>query len=501
MENILNHNRNVIYTVLDNSEYWDFHLRRDNADGGLYCGGIAKDGLYAYIDASNKDSITFDGEKLVSIASNDSYIYPDAINKGITLNNIGLTGMDNGMILFDKDTITKEEFLNLYTNSQLEIKNTDGTSLTMFPVDGNNKRYRYDIEYSDEEQAFNLNGGFLQNFFKSGDDCQYQILPDTFSGGISMEFVVKPKDKSGSDSGSDALPSIGEATGANNYLFYIGTRAENKFARYYNGTDDTKVTTASGIPLYQDNLTSFETDNKYLIFDRSCDGMIASKWEEGTTAKITIEDKGIDGNYFTVFNRSCDGLLAKDVDSVIDKRVDYDINKDLYRNAFGIYVGNNGTVGYRYLVQDCEGSDDYKMEGAESRENVVMKDKWNVIHLKVITNVLENKQKETMRLLLFVNGQLVLVSKALPMLNLRMLKDNPEKQEGVAYNISLGGGSQGLMDVVYDDFLDGHTDFGFGTIGKEFGGSFNGYFRSFKFYGRALTYNEILCNYRTEINS
>ena len=47
-----------------------------------------------------------------------------------------------------------------------------------------------------------------------------------------------------------------------------------------------------------------------------------------------------------------------------------------------------------------------------------------------------------------MNGKLVLISKELPTFNFRELNDTPDKQEGVPFNISVGGGTQGLSDVI-----------------------------------------------------
>ena len=59
-----------------------------------------------------------------------------------------------------------------------------------------------------------------------------------------------------------------------------------------------------------------------------------------------------------------------------------------------------------------------------------------------------------MKIMIYVNGNLVLISKELVKLNLRGLNDNNEKQEGVPYNISLGGGTQGLLEAIYPDYYN-----------------------------------------------
>ena len=49
-----------------------------------------------------------------------------------------------------------------------------------------------------------------------------------------------------------------------------------------------------------------------------------------------------------------------------------------------------------------------------------------------------------MQIFIYVNGYLKLISKELPELNLKPLNDTQERQEGIPFNISIGGGTQGV---------------------------------------------------------
>ena len=64
------------------------------------------------------------------------------------------------------------------------------------------------------------------------------------------------------------------------------------------------------------------------------------------------------------------------------------------------------------------------------------------------------------------------------------------------YNISLGGGTQGLCDVIYEDF-DNIPEYVL-FLEKEFGGSFKGYFKSFKFYACSQHFGNIQANFNYE---
>ena len=105
----------------------------------------------------------------------------------------------------------------------------------------------------------------------------------------------------------------------------------------------------------------------------------------------------------------------------------------------------------------------------------------------------QNPKSEKMQIYIYVNGKLVLVSKELPILNLKMLNDLPQKQEGVPFNISLGGGTQGLAETVYLNYLK-LPEYVL-PLEKEFGGSFIGYIKTFRFYTCPLNYTEIFENY------
>ena len=94
-----------------------------------------------------------------------------------------------------------------------------------------------------------------------------------------------------------------------------------------------------------------------------------------------------------------------------------------------------------------------------------------------------------MKLYFYLNGNLVLVSKPLPIFNFRGLKDAPSKQQGVPYNISLGGGTQGLFDGIW--LKDVKVKDKYFPLMKDFGGCFIGDIKSFRFYDCFRHYSDI----------
>ena len=72
---------------------------------------------------------------------------------------------------------------------------------------------------------------------------------------------------------------------------------------------------------------------------------------------------------------------------------------------------------------------------------------------------------------------------------MRSLNDLSSKQEGVPYNISIGGGTQGLCDTIGIDYLS--TPDSVLPLEQNFAGTFIGYLKSFKVYDCQLNYSVI----------
>ena len=268
--------------------------------------------------------------------------------------------------------------------------------------------------------------------------------------------------------------------------------------------ENMKIETESGYDMYQPNIVEYKTDNKFLIFDRTCDGEKANTWKEDTEFILNYIKKPNIGNYFTLFHRGCGGYNTKKIQEVLDiKNKEYNVLQDIYRNAFALQIKDDGTIGYKFLIKDCESEEEkYKIESEFTLFPVIENKKWYTINVKIIPlrhfqqNVkclTQNVISDKMQIYIYINGKLVLVSRELPMLNLKPLNDLMEKQEGVPFNISLGGGTQGLAEVVYLNYMK-LPEYVL-PLEKEFGGSFIGWFKSFKFYTCPINYYEITRNY------
>lgn len=240
----------------------------------------------------------------------------------------------------------------------------------------------------------------------------------------------------------------------------------------------------------------FTTDNKFLLFNRTCTGYTTNNWIEGTQIEVYGKKKKFRDNLFILMNRTCTGYTVDNIDQLRDKvndEYDYkDFYGDLYNNALAFRITDDGEIGYRLLTIDCnkEGDDKTAIEEGYSFPNVIKDCEWQTIHIKIIPAL------ETMKMYFYVDGKLVYITKELPKLNLRPLNEEYVKQEGVPYNISLGGGTQGLAETILPNYMLNPTRVF--PLEEYFAGSFIGYMKSFKFYDCGLEYGNILSNYKFE---
>ena len=518
--------------LLRKDRYYDFVLSLDNAPTILLTGDLTKKCLISYIDTNNPACI-IDNSLLFS--SND-YVYDKAINDDLSLKNIGFTGIDTSLVPFDIDSVTTEDFANIVQNTTLDIVSGD-TRLQLVPVSGNTKLYSYPCEIVSEtgntsgETYYKLNGGFLQGFYKTCDD-KYQVLPQFINGAWNLEFVIRPRTdyvESGDTSGSTANTLNMMYPDNAGIFFYMGTRAENKFVEYFGCEDidkyplrnsgDTSGETTGATPLL---MTSeghiaesgleydITTDNAYLIYDRTCDGYTTETWTRGDTLRLTLKKRDIKKNLFTLMDRTCSGFTTDTLEKYLDERPEMYINdkcniiKDLIGNAFALKINPDGSIGYKYLIRDCDNELGFRIAEENGFPGAIKNDEWNVINVmcKILDGGVDDcgvpLGERKMKIYIYINGYLKFVSQELPEFNFRALNDFCDKQEGVAYNISLGGGTQGLIESLWFNKMNGSKHIF--PIEQNFAGSFIGDIRSFKFYDCQLQYNEIKNNYIYEIN-
>jgi hypothetical protein len=187
-------------------------------------------------------------------------------------------------------------------------------------------------------------------------------------------------------------------------------------------------------------------------------------------------------NLFLLMNRTSSGYTIATIE---DKKAEYDVHynifADLWNNALAFRITDDGEIGYRYLIY----SDDKEYDIVEgySKKHLIQDDKWH--HIMVQIKFIHNE----MKLYFYVDANLVFISKSLPKLNLRILNDIPQKQETVPFNISVGGGTQGLLEAILPNYMDDVVDIY--PLTRHFGGTFIGFIKFFKIYGGNVNFETI----------
>lgn len=534
MSNYTQNNFPRLNILINEEDYWDFVVNHDSLGSYDFKGLELYDNcLAAYIDTDLPECVS--GRALTSTSA---FTYSEACSQGLDLENFGLTSMDNGYTLFQRDEVTNKEFYDLYTKTHY-VLDADDLRVHLYAVSGNTDRYEYPMSIN-EDGTIKLNGGFYQGFFHHKND--YMVLPSQLrSGDIwNLEFVLRPRDYE-PESDKTLNDQYPENKGI---FFYIGTRAENKWIYLYDNKlsgetsieqdgvydtldcdliedddeyldediiepeipiDDFTFETSNGFKLDSANDEYVISDNKFLMFDRTCSGLTADNaqgneevmltWKKGfswerllsylhqipsgyTTGDVYVDTEW--KNSFLFFNRSCTGLTAPDAEALYTDDWAFDnydaFYKDIYENALAFVINEDGSVGYRYLIKDCDAPNEghYAVISGSSYSGMVQMDEWVKINVKI------KSSEHVMKLYFYVNDKLKYITKELPKLNLHDLEELDEKEEGVPFNISIGGGTQGLAETILPHYMLNPTEVY--PLESHFGGTFIGDFKSFKFY-------------------
>ena len=236
MGNIRNFNFNKLDLKLSNSDYWDFYLAADDSALEASNGLSAGDCFVVWYDFNNPSIFPNSATTASTIYSLVSW--NGATNTGYTLSTLGLTGIDNGLVTFEKDPLdpTNLALLSALTGTTLVIPSGD-TRLVMNKVTGTTGNYVYPVDqiidptgtFGDYSQFC---GGFYQGYYKL-DGTTYEVLPTRVDHAWAAEFWLNPQDT------CQYQGPILNDTYPNNkgFFFYMGTRAENKFWNQFAGAD------------------------------------------------------------------------------------------------------------------------------------------------------------------------------------------------------------------------------------------------------------------------
>jgi hypothetical protein len=183
-----------------------------------------------------------------------------------------------------------------------------------------------------------------------------------------------------------------------------------------------------------------------------------------------------------------------------------DYNLDIIDNALAFRIKDDGSIGYRLLTVTGTCSGDTYYSGTTIKEEysvsgVVSADTWSYIAIRFVMPYMDECELSYLKprkgkLMFYINGKLKFVVNEFDEVVGRRLNEYKSKQIGVPFNISLGGGSQGLIESQTFDGLD-PADRGL-PIETNFGGSFIGGISQFKFNICDLTWCDIQYNFEND---
>jgi hypothetical protein len=384
---------------------------------------IITNNLAVHIDISDNKSWNLNtGHTVISLSK-----WKNAISDDITLPDFGLTAFDNGRsnqlnssLLISANDLKLKLYPIGYNNA---TGGTFFTGLNITPVISGATPF--------VGKYFDLNGGYLQGFFKLK-DYNYETLPARFSAGFTIETIINVKTNSFNDG----------------YYYYMGTRAEDKFLPIY--LPESGRTTSEGNPL-----------DSYSLVDKVL-GTITT----GTSYTQTVREIN-------------DG-------------------QDIFDNVMAFQIMSGQTLGITKINKN----------GLIQKfnSNRLISTGWTIITTvfrpyEIITDkdLLECLPNRLGDLTVYVNGREFWKMIDFEEFYCKPMDNTREKQIGVPFNISFGGGSFGLKHSWHYSGTTGNTlaQDNLKTnlkIEKHFSIPFKGGIQKLRIYDAALNSQEVLHN-------
>ena len=443
----------------------------------------------------------------------------------------------------------------------------------------NDDSYSYGLSYvnagGDIGTVAKLNGGFYQGFYKlQGYD--YEVFPTRVSQGWSVEMLLKYQFTGDTNVGLNARYPDNKGT-----FFFMGSRAENKFYHHASGSPEsdsgyTRVTSgltcmhtcgctktggtgADCISVYQPTGTtvnscacecscscasSVSVPDLDPLYDGVSNAMSIRFSGDTGNPRVCVKEYLITGScvpsgtcltgtsYVTgvttvewcstkgIFD-SCVNTLYPEIEHWV--QIDAVFERDVYFDCGDLfYLGGLGQVEFPiFTATPANNSVSLVMPPITHEEGYSGYTPAKTTEVKITDLWLEQKNFRKGTLKIFVNGQLFMVCEDFEEIIPRPLNTFKERQVGVPFNISVGGGTQGLKDnltlsgtcpaelsgMTYQqdpeclttEDLDNTIYSGLTTnifLEEVFGGSFIGEISAFRMYVEPLDASEVKHNFR-----
>jgi hypothetical protein len=423
---------------------------------------------------------------------------------------VGLTGIDNGLVKhMSGETIQINTGLYTTQSDKFSRYKYD-RRMKMHPITGfttsenrlwNDNSYSYDLSYSnaggDIGYVARLDGGFFQGFYKvAGYD--YQIFPERPNLGWSAEFMLRYRWTGDTSVGLNSRYPNNKGT-----FFYMGARAENKFYHYADGSpkqDSGYTRVTSGLTCMDTCACSLLGSNPHdclKVYQQSggtsyncscgcsCECEVSAQYPEtdplydGVSNALSLRLSGDTGSprlcvktyritggcettgtcltgvtYTTgtsvtewcstrgIFD-DCSGTTYSNVEHWVQ------IDAVFQRNEWFDNCDLNNKGGLGLIVKEIYTATTANNSISLIEPPITHEEKYDPATTEIVTfndnwTAEEKYRLGTMKF--YVNGKLFMVAENFEEIIPRLLDTPKEKQIGVGYNISLGGGTQGLHD-------------------------------------------------------
>lgn len=238
---------------------------------------------------------------------------------------------------------------------------------------------------------FDLDGGYLNGFFKLK-DYNYQLLPYRYLNGITIELIVKIEERS-FDGGN---------------LLLIGSRAEDKYIQEFSG--ETKI-----------------VDGNF----------------EGVRTSL--------GNYLASFNTETQVNNAVTNNQLYKEVFVENAPDDVFDNIFSLSLESDGKLSFNSINVDgsfVKKESENSITTGWTFISIVFKP-YSEIKDKDLIDCTENRLGD---FIVYVNGRKFWKIESFEEFWFKGFENDKEKQIGVPYNISFGGGSYGLKHSYHWDY-------------------------------------------------
>lgn len=343
---------------------------------------IITDDLAIHIDLTNTKSWDLNS----GLTSYSLTKWSGAYSGNLDLKDFGLTGFDNGR--------TNEMWggLKLKPEDNLFSMYRVGYNVVQNPTTGETSGVTVNTQYlpmsgittGASGNYFELAGGYLQGFFKL-DGYDYELLPSRYNRGVTIETLIylNPDSKG---------------------IFYtMGTRAEDKYNQYFSGETQIDGSDVYGVVTSEDNHLD------------------------------SIKENVVMKTAFREYENSTETEYTEIPQSANTKN-----------NIIAFEITEDKKIAYKYIDENNNIISDSSIRSINPTTG------WTMIAISFIPNnvvgekILECAPRREGKFIIFVNGRPLWILDDYPEFFFKAFNNDKEKQVGVPYSISWGGGSFGL---------------------------------------------------------